>query len=110
MSDRDLNKVPIVDDLQSRVVKLNFSVDVSISSVEEAWNILREMVRARGISKPEIEDACLYVPAPCELVGKRVAKELGIHDVVIVPPEMLLSYFTWELKFGLDSVLSTPSN
>ena len=107
---RDPKLVPIVDVLRPRVVSLDVPMDISTHAVERAWDVLRQMASARGFPLAQIENTILYVAAPCEIQAKRVAEAVKINSVVIVPPEMLITYYTWVLKFGLDSVLVSPAN
>jgi hypothetical protein len=108
---RQSGKLPIIDDKRARVSTLPIDMDISQTAVEDAWLLLKPMIDARqGYLKATLQDCQLVVSTVCEMLALQVNYKLGLRtSVLVVPCEMLKTYFTWELRFGLDAVLSTPT-
>jgi hypothetical protein len=110
---RQDDKIPIIDDKRARVSTLSIDVDLGQAAIESAWLLLKPMIEARqGYWKAStVRDCQLVVPTTCEMMALRLMQDMGFRTpLLVVPCEMLKTNFTWELRFGLDAVLSIPGD
>src|ERR1700722_14945085 len=105
--DRDLTKVPIINDPRPRVTRLSIDMDIGSSAFKDAFLLLKQIAEARGYQDLTTSDVDLYVPSTCEFNGLEVVKEFNVR-LHLVPCSMLKTNFTWLVRFGQDAVLSAP--
>lgn len=107
---RNTSKVPVIDDPRPRMARMSIDMDLSQCSLEMAWQLLRPMAEARGYRGLTIGDVELYAASPLDTIAAKLSADNEEFVFHLIPCGMLLSNFTWLLKFGQDAVLSSPSN